>query len=593
MSGGWRGVFTVDSAEDVTISFRYRLTQAANYEADEYGDVVAALDATLLGTGGTVARVYGDGNGGSPTTTGWQTFTTSVGPLPDGVHTLAIGGYGNKKTFNDETTEILVDDVQVRSVTTYSSNTRPVAMHDGYGVDEDDRLVVSAPGLLSNDFDVDGDPLTVAVAGEPIGGALTLNVDGSFTYEPNANFQGIDSFSYFLDDGADTSIATVTLTVRPFDDVPVATHDVYEVVLESVVEVAAPGVLTNDVEPDGQALVAVLDRGPSKGTLTFSPDGSFSYAPGPSFDGSDSFTYRASDGLSTSERAIVWIHGRIWADFDVDANGFVYGPDVFRGTSQPAYAIGTRLDTGGYSGGALAVTLGGRDDQAVLGISGGWSRSFTAPTPTATMLSFRFQLTHAANYEPDEFAETLVAVDGVLVGTNAADFIARIVGDGQGGLPQTTGWTLVELDLGMLAAGTHTIALGGFSNKKTWSDESTEVLIDDVIVEFRGSATTDAPTNGSVGGQNGITLAPNYPNPFRPSTTIEYTLPADGDVRLAVYNVHGQVVRRLVDERQTSGHKKVVWQGRDDAGRALASGVYFLRLDAGDRQLTRKMILQK
>ncbi|MGH2569590.1 MAG: Ig-like domain-containing protein, partial [bacterium] len=481
----------------------------------------------------------------------------------------------------------------VRSFTTQSSNTRPVATHDGYALDEDANLVVAAPGVLSNDFDADGDPLTVAVAGEPIGGVLTLNVDGSFTYVPNADFQGIDSFSYFLDDGEDASIATVNLTVHPFEDVPVATHDVYHVVLGSTVETAAPGVLTNDVEPDGQALVAVLDRGPSKGDLTLSADGSFSYVPWPGFDGSDSFTYRASDGQNVSERAIVTIHGRVWADFDSDANGFVYGPDVFRGTSNAAYASGAHLAAGGYSGGALAVTLGGHDDVVVLGMSGGWSRSFSLSAASATTLSFRFQLTYAANYEPDESAEALVAVDGALIGTNGADFVARFAGDGDGGLPQTTGWTLVELDLGILDPGTHTIVLGGYSNKKTFNDETTEILVDEVVVEFLGFAATGAPVNGPAGGLNGIALAPNYPNPFRPSTTIEYTLPADGDVRLSVYNVHGQVVRRLVDERQTSGQRRVVWEGRDDAGRAVAAGVYFLRLDAGDRRVTRKMILQR
>jgi hypothetical protein len=270
----------------------------------------------------------------------------------------------------------------------------------------------------------------------------------------------------------------------------------------------------------------------------------------------------------------------------------VYEPDEFRGTAEPDFSIGARLVVGGYSGGALAVTLGGQDNRPVQGMSGGWSHSFTLSSAIGTTLSFRCQLTHAANHEPDEFAEALAAVDGGLLGTNGNDFVARIVGDGEGGLPQTTGWMLVELDLGILDAGTHTIALGGYSNKKTWSDETTEILIDEVIVEFQGIQTTGAPSDGPAG-RNGIVLAPNYPNPFHPSTTIRYTLPAEGHVRLFVYNVQGRVVQRLVDERQTAGEKSVVWQGRDDAGRAVASGVYFLRLDAGDRRLTRKMILQR
>jgi hypothetical protein len=594
MSGGWTESFPLDSSDEVTVSFRYRLTLAAGYETDEYGEVLVTLDAAPLGTGGFdyVARLSGDGNGGSPQTTGWQTFTTSLGPLSAGLHTLTIGGYNNKKTFNDETTEILVDDVQVRFLTSHS-NTPPVAIHDAYGVDEDDTLVVSAPGLLSNDFDADGDPLTAAVAGAPLGGVLALNADGSFTYVPTANFHGTDSFSYFLDDGKDASIATVNITVRPLDDPPVAMDDSYHVDLDSTVEVAAPGVLANDVEFDGEALSAELASAPSNGDLVLHPDGSFSYSPGPGFDGSDTFSYRASDGTTSSDLAVVTINGSILADFDSDTNGFVYRADTFRGTSEPIYAIGTRLDAGGYSGGALAVILGGQDEETVLGMSGGWSRSFTVTGATLTALSFRFQLTQTANYEADEFSEALVAVDDVLVGTNGEDVIARITGDGQGGSAQTTGWTLVEMDLRVLDAGTHTITVGGYNNKKTWSDEWTEILVDDVLIEFLAIATTGAPTTGPLGQPGRIALAPNYPNPFHPRTTIEYALPAAADVRLLVYNVQGRVVRRLVDERQPSGHKKVVWQGRDDAGRAVASGVYFLRLDAGDRQLTRKMILRR
>jgi hypothetical protein len=97
---------------------------------------------------------------------------------------------------------------------------------------------------------------------------------------------------------------------------------------------------------------------------------------------------------------------------------------------------------------------------------------------------------------------------------------------------------LAAVDGGLIGTtGTHAIALDGYGNKKTWSDETTEILIDDVVVEFRGIAATGAASGGPAS-RNGIALAPNYPNPFHPSTTIQYTLPAEGDVRLFVYNLH-------------------------------------------------------
>ena len=88
-------------------------------------------------------------------------------------------------------------------------------------------------------------------------------------------------------------------------------------------------------------------------------------------------------------------------------------------------------------------------------------------------------------------------------------------------------------------------------------------------------------------------LAPTHPNPFRHRATIEYALPVATNVRLLVYNVQGQVVRRLVDGPERPGYKSTLWNGRDDAGRAVASGVYFLRLEAAGQRMTKKVLLRR
>lgn len=90
-----------------------------------------------------------------------------------------------------------------------------------------------------------------------------------------------------------------------------------------------------------------------------------------------------------------------------------------------------------------------------------------------------------------------------------------------------------------------------------------------------------------------FTLGLNYPNPFNPSTTIQFALPEACEVRLDVFNILGQLVRRLVDTDMTAGFHSVVWDGRADDGRAVASGVYFYRLSAGEMSLSRKMLLLK
>jgi hypothetical protein len=88
-------------------------------------------------------------------------------------------------------------------------------------------------------------------------------------------------------------------------------------------------------------------------------------------------------------------------------------------------------------------------------------------------------------------------------------------------------------------------------------------------------------------------LHANHPNPFNPSTTIRYELGAAADVRLRVFDAAGRRVRTLVDAREGAGPHAVVFDGRDDAGRPMASGVYFYRLEAGAYAQTRKMVLLK
>ena len=92
-----------------------------------------------------------------------------------------------------------------------------------------------------------------------------------------------------------------------------------------------------------------------------------------------------------------------------------------------------------------------------------------------------------------------------------------------------------------------------------------------------------------------LILSQNYPNPFNPSTTITYELAAASTVRLSIYNLLGQEIRRLIDKAQPAGLHRVGWDGLDQAGRAAASGVYLYRLSthSGKTQsiVTKKMAL--
>jgi flagellar hook assembly protein FlgD len=104
----------------------------------------------------------------------------------------------------------------------------------------------------------------------------------------------------------------------------------------------------------------------------------------------------------------------------------------------------------------------------------------------------------------------------------------------------------------------------------------------------------DSPTSAEPALEvaGGVTLAPCQPNPFNPSTTISYGLPGPSAVNLEVFDVAGRLVRRLKNGTvESAGFHQVTWQGRDDRGNELGSGVYLYRLTVGKVVKTRAMTL--
>jgi VCBS repeat-containing protein len=189
------------------------------------------------------------------------------------------------------------------------TNNPPAVTDDAYDALENDTLLVAAPGLLANDNDPDGDPITAVLAAAPTNGSVALNHDGSFSYTPDPGFFGEDTFTYKASDGlAHSAAATVTITVEEGpNSAPTAVNDDYTMQQDETLTVSAPGVLDNDSDPDGDPLTAVLETNPANGTVTLNPDGSFTYTPDTGFSGQDTFTYQAYDGLDHSSPATVTI----------------------------------------------------------------------------------------------------------------------------------------------------------------------------------------------------------------------------------------------------------------------------------------------
>ena len=193
------------------------------------------------------------------------------------------------------------------SITVTPVDDPAVAVADAFATDEDTTLTVAAPGLLANDSNIDAKPISLGgILAQPTKGTLTWAADGSFTYVPNANANGDDSFSYQIFDGtAAGNSTTVTLTLTALDDAPVAQADSYWTRLEQTLTVnAAQGVLANDSDVESEPLAASVVTEPAHGVLSLAADGSFTYAPELGYIGTDSFTYRVTAGALTADQTV-------------------------------------------------------------------------------------------------------------------------------------------------------------------------------------------------------------------------------------------------------------------------------------------------
>ena len=192
----------------------------------------------------------------------------------------------------------------IANVTIVSSNTNvaPVTKNDSYSLSEDETLVVTAAnGVLSNDTDPNNDSFSVdeTFMVAPTHGQLLLATDGSFSYVPDANFNGVDQFQYqAIDSLGATSTATVTLVINSEPDNPVAQNDAYQFSKNKLFEVTVQnGLLINDfnIEAGDLSVNTTAINTTQNGELTLNADGSFTYQPDLGFIGVDSFTYSISN----------------------------------------------------------------------------------------------------------------------------------------------------------------------------------------------------------------------------------------------------------------------------------------------------------
>lgn len=264
------------------------------------------------------------------------------------------------------------------SLTLTVTNTAPVAGDDTLSVMENGS---GAGDVLANDRDPDGDALTVSLVGDVQHGALVLGADGGFTYTPDADYHGTDSFTYTIGDGLGGSDSgEVRLTIEKANDAPVANGDRAETGEGTAVLI---DVLANDHDPDGDPLGIFAVTQGAHGVVTIDDNGTpddttddrLLYAPDADYDGTDSFTYTIRDGEESATATVsVSVTARAGEDIlgtgSADTISGHAGDDTINSRGgDDTIDGGAGADRINGAGGADGI-VGGAGDDTVIGANG-------------------------------------------------------------------------------------------------------------------------------------------------------------------------------------------------------------------------------
>ena len=202
------------------------------------------------------------------------------------------------------------------TLTVTAVNDAPVAQNGSANGNEDTPI----NGTLVA-TDVESLTLTYVLGTQAANGTVVVNTDGTYTYTPNLNFNGTDSFTFTASDGTiGSNTATVTLTVAAVNDAPVAQNGSASGSEDTPINGT---LVATDVE--SPALTYALGAQAANGTVVVNTDGSYTYTPNPNFNGTDSFTFTASDGTIGSNTATVTLTVAAVNDAPVAQNGSASG----------------------------------------------------------------------------------------------------------------------------------------------------------------------------------------------------------------------------------------------------------------------------
>jgi large repetitive protein len=489
-------------------------------------------------------------------------------------------------------------------------NDPPVAVNDKAATDEDLAIEIA---VLANDFDTDGalDPATVTIKSAAANGSTNINITtGSVTYTPAADYYGTDTFSYSVKDdaGATSNTAVVTINISSINDVPVAQNDDAGTAEDTPVDI---DILANDSDKDGTLAPSSVAtaNGPANGAVKINVNnGIITYTPNAGWSGTDTFDYTVKDNQNgESNTATVAIKVDAVNDPPVIADlpdvafleddslmisfatlySYVEDPDNLDEELAPnlfgVKHLSLKIDNDGVIIRAPVNWFG--EDTVLFAVSDG-ALSDTASIAVAVI---------SVNDIPmiEKLPDTVTVKEGQTEFLSLWDFVRDIE------TPDNQLLFNLEVDNDSLnymyqkENGTLSLSLlsgydGSAVLKITVRDDSLATVSDSVIV--RRPDVTSVLDDAFTQIPKVYDLKQNYPNPFNPQTTIAFDLPKASDVHLTVYNILGQRVAILANDKFGPGSYKITF---DAQALRLASGVYIYRLRAGEYVQQKKMVIMK
>jgi len=309
------------------------------------------------------------------------------------------------------------------SLTINPENDAPVAVDDSATLNEDASAVIN---VLGNDTDLDGDFLSLDSVTQPEHGTVTINLDGTVTYTPEADYNGTDSFTYTISDGAGgTDTATVSLTVNPENDDPVAVDDTAILAEDSA---ATLNVMANDTDLDGDTLSLDSVTQPEHGLVTINDDGTVTYTPDANYNGTDSFTYTISDGAGGTDTATVSLTVNPTNDAPVAVNDTVSGIEDTAVVINPETLLANDTD---IEGDVLEITAVDSPVGGTVEIVDG-NIIFTPDANYSGPASFDYTVTDASG--ATSTATTSVNVEAVADAPTLSVSITEVEGSGEADL---------------------------------------------------------------------------------------------------------------------------------------------------------------